>query len=41
MSELVRGIREKLMILPDNTKVYPGHGEETEIGFEKTHNPFI
>lgn len=41
MSELVRSVREKLFSLPDGTKVYPGHGEETSIGYEKQYNPFI
>lgn len=40
MSTLVRSIREKLFCLPDETKVYPGHGESTSIGFEKENNPF-
>ncbi len=38
MSELVRGIHEKLFTLPDETIVYPGHGEETTVGFEKQYN---
>ncbi len=41
MSQLVRSIREKLFLLPDETKVYPGHGEETSIGYEKKYNPFL
>lgn len=40
MSQLVRSVREKLFLLPDDTKVYPGHGEETSIGYEKKYNPF-
>lgn len=40
-SELVRSIREKLFILPDETGVYPGHGEETTIGHEKMYNPCV
>lgn len=40
MSRLVRSIKDKLFILPDKTKVYPGHGEETTIGEEKRYNPF-
>lgn len=40
-SELVRSIREKLMLLPDDTHVYPGHMGETTIGYERTYNPFI
>ncbi|MGI6781985.1 MAG: MBL fold metallo-hydrolase [Acholeplasmataceae bacterium] len=31
----------KLYQLPDTTKVYPGHGDNTTIGFEKRHNYFI
>ncbi len=41
MSELVRSIREKLLPLPDETKVYPGHMEETTIGYERKNNPFL
>lgn len=32
---------QKLMRLPDDTKVYCGHGEETTIGYEKETNPFV
>lgn len=39
--QLIRSIQEKLMPLPEETRVYPGHGPETTIGFEKLHNPFI
>lgn len=38
---LIRSIREKLAVLPDNTLVFPGHGEQSDIGYEKGHNPFI
>uniref|UniRef100_UPI004055A4A4 MBL fold metallo-hydrolase n=1 Tax=Agathobacter sp. TaxID=2021311 RepID=UPI004055A4A4 len=41
MSELVRSIREKLMILPDETIVYPGHDDATDIKTEKEHNPYL
>ena len=36
---LVRSIREKLFVLPDDTPVYTGHGEPTTIGHEKRYNP--
>jgi glyoxylase-like metal-dependent hydrolase (beta-lactamase superfamily II) len=38
---IVKSIRNKLFTLPDDTAVYPGHMEETTIGFEKAHNPFV
>jgi len=40
MSTLVRSIKEKLFVLPDETLVYPGHGDSTTIGIEKKYNPF-
>ena len=41
MGSLVRSIKEKLFVLPDETKVYPGHGDMTDIGSEKKYNPFL
>ncbi|MEO8414479.1 MAG: MBL fold metallo-hydrolase [Ginsengibacter sp.] len=38
---LVRNIREKLFNLPNDVKVYPGHGPATTIGEEKKNNPFV
>ena len=38
---LVQSIREKLMTLPDETHVYPGHGPFTTIGRERVTNPFL
>jgi hydroxyacylglutathione hydrolase len=38
---LINSIREKLFVLPDDVKVYPGHGPATTIGFEKKNNPFL
>lgn len=39
-SAIVRSIREKLFVLPDEVKVYPGHGDVTDIAHEKKYNPF-
>jgi hydroxyacylglutathione hydrolase len=39
--QLMESIHDKLMELPDETIVYPGHGPATTIGDEKTYNPFI
>ena len=38
---LISNIKNKLFNLPDDTKVYCGHGPETTLGFEKTTNPFL
>ena len=37
---LSRSLKERLMILPDETVVYPGHGNSTTIADEKKYNPF-
>ena len=39
-SALCRGIKDKLFILPEHTKVYPSHMDETTIGNEIKYNPF-
>jgi hydroxyacylglutathione hydrolase len=38
---LLNSIRGQLWPLPDDTIVYPGHGEPTTIGWERAHNPFL
>lgn len=38
---LMKSIREKLLTLPPEYKVYPGHGPETTIGYEDYSNPFL
>jgi len=40
-NQLMHSIKAKLFTLPDETLVYPGHGPETNIGYEKVNNPFI
>lgn len=40
-SQLIRGIKEKLLTLPDDTVVYSGHGNPTTIGNERALNPFL
>lgn len=41
MNQLLDGVKKKLLILPEDTRVFPGHGEETSIGEEKRDNPFL
>jgi hydroxyacylglutathione hydrolase len=38
---LISSIRSKLLSLPDETVVLPGHGPKTTIGWERQHNPFL
>ena len=40
-SQLMNSLHTKLMILPDSTIVYPGHGPETTIGAECGGNPYL
>ena len=40
MGDLSRSISEKLSPLPDDVRVYPGHGDSTTIGHERMYNPF-
>ncbi len=37
---LIKSIHTKFFTMPDDMVIYPGHGPETTIGFEKAHNPF-
>jgi len=39
--QLMKSINDKLMVLPDDTIVYPGHGPATTIGEERRGNPFL
>ncbi len=38
---LINSVRTELFTLPDNVKVWPGHGPATTVGFEKQNNPFF
>ena len=40
-AQLIKNIREKLFVLPDETVVYSGHGPVTTIGEEKKENPYL
>lgn len=39
--QLIEGIKTKLFVLDEETKVFSGHGNPTTIGFEKQYNPFL
>ncbi len=38
---LIEGIHGKLLVLPETTQAFPGHGPSTTIGHEKQHNPYL
>ena len=38
---LIQSIQEKLLTLPDETIIFPGHGQSSTIGKEKIYNPFL
>lgn len=40
-AQLIEGIHRELLSLPDETRVYPGHGPFTTVGRERTHNPYL
>ena len=40
-AQLINAIKNKLLILPEDVTVYPGHGSETSIGYEKQNNPYL
>ena len=41
MDQILHSIHQKLLVLPDETLVYPGHGPPTTIGEERASNPFL
>ena len=40
-NQIVESIKIKIFTLPDDIKIYPGHGRETTVGWEKLHNQFM
>ena len=40
-NEIIRSINDKLLVLPNNVEVYPGHGPKSTIIFERMRNPFL
>jgi glyoxylase-like metal-dependent hydrolase (beta-lactamase superfamily II) len=40
-ASLMRTIRDEVLSLPDETRLLPGHGQETRVGYEREHNPFL
>lgn len=40
-SELIKSIKEKILIYPDDYEIFPGHGGKSTIGIEKRFNPFL
>ena len=41
LATLMTSIREEILVLPDETILYPGHGPETSVGHERVSNPFL
>jgi len=40
-TQIIQSIKERILILPDGTKVHPGHGPDTTVGTERAQNPFL
>ncbi len=40
MKEILQSVREKILSLPDDTKILPGHGPATDVGYEIANNPY-
>lgn len=39
--QLIDSIKQKIMVLPDDMTIYPGHGPTTTVGTEKATNPYV
>jgi len=39
--DILKSIASRILTLPDDTVVYPGHGPASSVGHEKKHNPFL
>lgn len=39
--ELIKSIQQKILIYPDDTRLFTGHGSETTVGIEKRSNPYL
>lgn len=39
--QLIKSIKEKIIVMPEDTKIYPGHGPSTTVAAEKKYNPFL
>lgn len=39
--QIVKSIEQKIFTLPENTTIYPGHGKNTTVGWEKEHNAYM
>ena len=41
LETLMTSIRQRILTLPDETVLYPGHGPETTVGHERATNPYL
>jgi glyoxylase-like metal-dependent hydrolase (beta-lactamase superfamily II) len=41
MAALRNSVKERLSILPDDVTIYPGHGPESDMAFERRANPYL
>ena len=41
LATLMASIRDRILSLPDDTRLFPGHGPDTTVGVERRSNPFV